>query len=166
MRMSKLQGESKAMTKQLKFLFGAVLASVALVAAVGCPGGGTGDKVIVKGKVTVDDKAAEGVTLSFYGPDDKAASGVVITQADGTYEVMFNTAAGEGNYKVTASKPKTPGAAGPQKGEGIDDFQLGLGGGLNNNALPARYNDLAKSGLSAPLQKGMNEGKNFALKSK
>jgi len=42
---------------------------IALVAVFGCGSGGAkGDKMIVKGKVTVDDKPAEGVTISFYGP--------------------------------------------------------------------------------------------------
>jgi len=138
----------------------------AMVAAFGCGSGGAkGDKLIVKGKVTIDDKPADGVTLSFYGPDDKAASGVVNTQADGSYEVMFNSAAGEGNYKVTATKVAA--RAGIQPREGIDDFQLKLAsGGAAASALPAKYADVSRSGLSTPLQKGMNEGKNFALKSK
>jgi hypothetical protein len=135
-----------------------------LIAVVGCDSGGVkSDKMIVRGKVTIDDKSAEGVTISFYGPSDKAASGVVTTQADGTYEVMFNSAAGEGNYKVTANKMVSRGNA--PKGEGLDDFQLKLSGAAPN-ALPARYNDVNTSGLSTPLQKGLNEGKNFALKSK
>jgi hypothetical protein len=140
------------------------LAAIAVVAC-GCgKGGHKSDKLIVKGTVTIDGKAAEGVTISFYGPSDKAASGVVTTQADGSYEVMFNSAAGEGNYKVTASKPMSRGGATPS-GPGIDDFQLKLAGGAQNQ-LPTRYQDVNRSGLSAPLEKGMNDGKNFALKSK
>jgi hypothetical protein len=51
-------------------------------AALGCGGSGPkGDKIIVKGKVTIDEKPADGVTLSFYGPSDKVASGIVTTQA-------------------------------------------------------------------------------------
>ncbi|MGL4553943.1 MAG: hypothetical protein ACRC33_22515 [Gemmataceae bacterium] len=139
---------------------------IALVATFGCGSGGPkSDKLIVKGKVTIDDKAGEGITLSFYGPADKAASGVVNTQADGSYEVMFNSAAGEGNYKVTASKISA--RPGMQPREGIDDYQLKLAsGGAAANALPAKYADVSKSGLSTPLMKGLNEGKNFALKSK
>jgi len=140
---------------------------LALVAAFGCGSGGAkSDKLIVKGKVTIDDKPGDGVTLSFYGPDDKAASGIVNTQADGSYEVMFNSAAGEGNYKVPATKVSArPGTIQPR--EGIDDFQTKLAsGGAAASALPAKYADVSRSGLSTPLQKGMNEGKNFALKSK
>jgi len=138
---------------------------VSLVAVFGCSAGVTSDKMIVKGKVTIDDKPAEGVTIAFYGPSDKAASGIVNTQADGTYEVMFNTAAGEGNYKVTATKINA--RPGIQSGPGIDDFQMKLAsGGGSASALPAKYGDVNTSGLSTPLQKGPNEGKNFALKSK
>jgi len=142
---------------------GRVALLIALAAAVGCGSASKSDKMIVKGKVTIDDKPAEGVTISFYGPNDKAASGVVTTQADGTYEVMFNSAAGEANYKVTANKVSTRGNV--PSGEGIDEYQLKLSG-TQLNSLPARYNDVNTSGLSTPLQKGPNEGKNFALKSK
>ncbi|MFO0877534.1 MAG: hypothetical protein U0840_09180 [Gemmataceae bacterium] len=143
---------------------------VALMALVGCGSGGSakGDKIIVKGKVTLDGKDAEGVSLSFYGPSDKAASGNVTTQADGTYEVMFVSQAGEGNYQVSASKGgNVPGIT---KGEGIDDFQMKLASGAksgnNPGGLPARYADPSSSGLTVPLVKGMNEGKNFALKTR
>jgi len=138
-----------------------VLAAALLVAATGC--GSKANKVVVKGTVTIDGAPAEGVTLSFYGPTDKAASGVVTTQADGSYEVMFNATAGEGNYKVTANK--VGGSSKFQPGEGMDEFQMKMAGG-SANSLPPRYNDVNTSGLSAPLQKGKNEGKNFALKSK
>lgn len=137
-----------------------------VMAALGCGGGGgpKGDKIIVKGKVTVDGKDADGITISFYGPQDKAASGIVTTQADGTYEVMFMSAAGEGNYKITANK--VAGKAGMQSGDGIDEYQMKLASGAGGNQLPVRYNDPDRSGLTAALTKGVNEGKNFALKSK
>jgi hypothetical protein len=153
------------MTQYLRKVIEASLLAAVVILAFGCgKGGPKGDKMIVKGTVTIDGKAADGVTISFYGPSDRAASGVVTTQADGSYEVMFNSAAGEGNYKITASKPMTRGGVAPS-GEGIDDFQLKLAGGAQNQ-LPTRYQDVNSSGLSAPLQKGLNEGKNFALKSK
>jgi len=138
---------------------------LAAILAIGCGDSGRfkGDKIIVKGKVTLDGKEAEGVTLSFYGPNDKAASGVVTTQADGTYEVMFMSAAGEGNYKVTATKSNMRGNI--QAGEGLDEYQLKMAN-ASSSALPPRYADVERSGLSVPLQKGLNEGKNFALKSK
>jgi len=144
---------------------GRVALLVALAAVIGCGSAGSkSSKMIVKGKVTIDDKPAESVTLSFYGPSDKAASGQTTTQADGSYEVMFNTAAGEGNYKVTATKSVLKGGNVPS-GEGIDDVQLQMAG-IKPNVLPLRYNDVSSSGLSAALQLGVNEGKNFALKSK
>jgi hypothetical protein len=136
--------------------------AVLLAASSGCSSSKS-NKMVVKGSVTIDGKPAEGVTLSFYGPDDKAATGIVTTQADGTYEVMFKTTAGEGNYKVTANR--VAGGSKFQTGEGMDEFQLKMAGG-SANSLPARYNEPGTSGLSVPLQKGLNEGKNFALKSK
>jgi hypothetical protein len=150
------------MMRSIQKSFVVAVCFAALLAALGCgASGGKFDKMIVKGKVTIDGKDAEGVSISFYGPADKAASGVVSTQADGSYEVMFNSAAGEGNYKVTASKTSGKGPA----GEGLDEYQAKLSG-RNPNQLPTKYNDVNTSGLSTPLQKGLNEGKNFALKSK
>jgi len=142
--------------------------------ASGCGGDGPkGDKLIVKGKVTIDDKPGDGVTLSFYGPTDKVASGIVTTQADGSYEVMFNSVAGEGNYKVTATKMKGGSGSGPalpalNPMEGIDELQLKMtvGSSAAASAIPLRYNDINSSGLTAVLQKGKNDGKDFALKSR
>ncbi len=139
-----------------------LVGSLTLV-SLGCGGGTKYDKIIVRGKVTIDDKPAEGVDLSFYGPTDKAASGIVTTQADGSYEVMFNSAAGDGNYKVTAVKRTNRGTT--PTGEGLDEYQLKLSG-MVQSSLPARYADVNTSGLTAVLTKGVNEGKNFALKSK
>lgn len=151
------------MVQWMRTLVLLALLITASVGGIGCGSSSKSTKVIVKGQVTIDGNKAEGVTLSFYGPTDKAASGVVTTQADGTYEVMFMSAAGEGNYKVTATK--VPAGAVGAPGEGIDDYQMKLAG-ASRNALPARYNDVSTSGLSAPIQMGMNEGKNFALKSR
>jgi len=153
------------MTQRIRTGVVAGILATALIAAAGCGGNRSSNKLVVKGKVTIDDKPAEGVTISFYGPNDKAASGVVSTQADGSYEVMFQSAAGEGNYKVTANRIPGAGGGAVQPSEGIDEYQLKLAG-ASKNALPSRYNDVSTSGLSAALQKGVNEGKNFALKSK
>lgn len=130
-------------------------------------GGGCGSssakgmRIIVRGNVTLDGKPAEGVTLSFYGPKEAAAVATVVTQADGSYEVMFDSQAGEGNYRVTATKVPVRGST----SEGIDEYQLQLAG-AGANQLPARYADPNNSGLTVALQAGVNEGKNFALKSR
>lgn len=130
--------------------------------ALGCSSSASkGSRIVVRGTVTIDGKPAEGVTLSFFGPKDSAASAVVTTQADGSYEVMFNSQAGEGNYRVTATKIPIRG----QTSEGIDEYQLQLAGEASN-LLPARYANPNSSGLSVVLQAGINEGKNFALKSR
>lgn len=150
-----------------RFCYLPVMVAACLI--FGCNDKPKGDKIIVTGKVTLDDKPLEGVTLSFFGPDDKVASGVVVTQADGSYDVMFLSQAGEGNYKVAATK-LAGGAGGVTitKQEGIDEMQMKLAAGSSGaaSAIPLRYNDVMTSGLSTPLQKGKNEGKNFALKSK
>lgn len=118
-------------------------------------------RIIVRGTVTVDGKPTEGVTLAFYGPKETAASGTVVTQADGSYEIMFDSHAGEGNYRVTAMKSTIRGTT----TEGIDEYQLQLAGSTANQ-LPGRYSDPNNSGLTVALQAGVNEGKNFALKSR
>jgi len=118
---------------------------------------------VVRGTVTIDGKAADGVTLSFYAPKASASCAIVTTQADGSYEVMIDSTNGEGNYRVTATKVAIRG--GVAKEEGIDEYQLQLAG-ESANQLPARYADPNTSGLSVALQQGVNEGKNFALKSR
>lgn len=129
------------------------------------------DKVIVKGSVTVDGKPMGGVTLAFFSPGEKVAVGTVTTQDDGTYEVMFKAHAGEGNYKVTATKTQSkPGAKSIEKGEGIDDMQMQIAAGAGAGAagpvhlLPEKYSTVEKTDLTAVLQKGTNDGKNFAIK--
>ncbi len=127
------------------------------------------DKVVVKGTVNVDGAPMGGVLLGFFSPGEKVAVGAVRTQDDGSYEVMFKAHAGEGNYKVTATKliPK-PGAKVSTPAAGIDDFQLGLSQGASApvNLLPEKYSKVEKSDLSTVIQKGTNEGKNFAIKTK
>ena len=141
-----------------------------LMLSTGCGGDNDNrDKVVVKGTVSVDGAPMGGVLLGFFSPGEKVAVGAVRTQDDGTYEVMFKAHAGEGNYKVTATKliPK-PGAKVSTPGEGIDDFQLGLAQGSSApvNLLPEKYSTVDKSDLSTVIQKGTNEGKNFAIKTK
>ncbi len=138
--------------------------------AIGCGGDDDKrDKVVVKGTVNVDGVPMGGVLLGFFSPGEKVAVGAVRTQDDGSYEVMFKAHAGEGNYKVTATKliPK-PGAKVPTPGAGIDDFQMGLSQGASApvNLLPEKYSKVEKSDLSTVIQKGTNEGKNFAIKTK
>jgi len=144
------------------------LAFACILFAFGCGssggGGGKSQKIIVKGKVTVDGSPAGGVALAFYAPSENAASGNVITQEDGSYELMFNSNAGEGNYKVTASRRQAKKGAVMPMGEGLDEEQLRLSG-LSVNSLPDRYATFDKSGLTAVLQPGTNE-KDFALKGK
>jgi hypothetical protein len=146
------------------------IATILLVCGVvGC-GGDTDkrDKVVVKGSITVDGKAMGGVTLAFYSPGEKVAVGTVTTQDDGSYEVMFKAHAGEGNYKVTATKTQAkPGAKSFEKGEGIDDFQMNMAAGSGGgpvHLLPEKYSNVDKTDLTAVLQKGQNDGKNFAIK--
>jgi len=145
---------------------------VALVAAAGCGGADKRQKVIVKGAVTVDGKPMGGVTLGFYSPGEKVAVGNVTTQDDGSYEVMFLSHAGEGNYKVTATKIQAKsGGKMPTAGEGMDSFQMGLaagaaGGPAATNLIADRYSTVEKTDLTTVLQLGPNEGKNFNLKAK
>jgi hypothetical protein len=145
--------------------------ALALAAAAGCGGADKRQKVIVKGAVTVDGKPTGGVTLGFYSPGEKVAVGNVTTQDDGSYEVMFLSHAGEGNYKVTATKiqGKTGGKM-PTAGEGMDSFQMGLAAGSGNSAatnlIADRYSTVEKTDLTTVLQFGPNDGKNFNLKAK
>jgi hypothetical protein len=138
-----------------------LLLPVLFVAVVSCSDSSTKGRIVVRGQVTVDGKPAEGVTLSFFAPNERVAVAIVTTQADGSYEVMFNSHAGEGNYRVTAKKIPIRG----QVSEGIDEYQLQLAG-ESANMLPARYADPAYSGITISLQPGVNEGKNIALKSR
>jgi hypothetical protein len=137
---------------------------VGVLLVTGCGKSGSGNKIIVKGKVTIDTKPTEGVVLVFYAPNEKAAVGRVTTQEDGSYEVMFDSKAGDGNYKVTATKWQMKKGGAIPTGEGIDEEQLRLSGAAINT-LPDRYGNVDSSGLSAVLQLGTNE-KDFALKSK
>lgn len=147
-----------------------LVAVLALAALAGC--GGETDKrssVIVKGAVEVDGKPMGGVVLAFYSPGEKVAVGTVTTQDDGKYELMFKTHAGEGNYKVTATKLQAkPGSKAIADGAGIDDFQRGLSAGASApvHLLPSKYSTVDKSDLTAVIQIGTNEGKNFAIKTK
>lgn len=149
------------------FRIGIVLA---LAFLAGCGGDSDKrDKVVVKGSVSVDGKPTGGVVLAFYSPGEKVAVGTVTTQDDGSYEVMFKAHAGDGNYKVTATKTQAKaGAKATPMGEGIDDFQLGLAAGSNApvHLLPEKYSTIDRTDLTAVLQKGNNEGKNFAIKTK
>lgn len=145
-------------------------AVLALAAIAGC--GGEADKrnsVIVKGAVEVDGKPMGGVVLAFYSPGEKVAVGTVTTQDDGKYELMFKAHAGEGNYKVTATKVQAKaGSKAIAEGAGMDDFQRGLAAGASSpvHLLPPKYSSVEKSDLTAVIQTGTNEGKNFAIKTK
>jgi hypothetical protein len=156
----------RGISRRMAFL---MLTTLGLVGAAGC-GGDTDkrDKVIVKGAITVDGKPMGGVTLAFFSPGEKVAVGTVMTQDDGTYEVMFKAHAGDGNYKVTATKTQSkPGAKTFEKGEGIDDYQMGMAAGSGAapvHLLPEKYSSIDKTELTAVLQKGQNDGKNFAIK--
>lgn len=146
------------------------LLALLVVPLAGCGGDADKrDKMVVKGVVSVDGKPTGGVILAFYPTGEKAAVGSVTTQVDGSYEVMFKTHAGEGNYKVTATKVQAKaGSAGKEiaKGEGIDDFQLSLAAGSSGpiHLLDEKYSSLERTDLTAVLQKGQNDGKNFAVK--
>ena len=146
------------------------VALVVLVALAGCGGDADKrDKVIVKGAVEVDGKPMGGVVLAFYSPGEKVAVGTVTTRDDGKYELMFKAHAGEGNYKVTATKVQAkPGSVPVAEGPGMDDFQRGLAAGASApvHLLPPKYSSVDKSDLSAVIEKGTNEGKNFAIKTK
>ncbi len=146
------------------------VALVVLAALAGC--GGDADKrekVIVKGAVEVDGKPMGGIVLAFYSPGEKVAVGTVTTQDDGKYELMFKAHAGEGNYRVTATKVQAkPGTKSFEEGAGMDDFQRGLAAGASApvHLLPPKYSSVDKSDLTAVIEKGTNEGKNFAIKTK
>jgi len=146
---------------------GIALAIACTAFAFGCGssgGGSKGEKIIVKGKVTVDGNPGSGVALAFYAPKENATVGNVTTQEDGSYEVMFNSQPGEGNYKVTATRWQMKKGAAATMGEGLDEQQLRMSGAAVN-MLPDRYSSIDKSGLTAVLQPGKNE-KDFALKGK
>ncbi|MBX3399340.1 MAG: hypothetical protein KF873_11400 [Gemmataceae bacterium] len=137
---------------------------------VGCGETDKRENIIVKGNVTVDGKAMGGVTLSFFSPGEKVAVGTVNTQDDGSYEIMFKAHAGEGNYKVTAKKMQAkPGTKTFDKGDGIDDYQLGIASGASGGSihlLPEKYSSVDRTDLTAVLQKGQNDSKNFTIKTK
>lgn len=123
--------------------------------AVGC-GGDSDKKYTVKGKVTLDGKALDGVSIAFYTATGVAAVGNTTSGADGSYEVLFNSKSGDGNYRVTASRWKLKTGAAMPTGEGMDEEQLKLSGAATNT-LPEKYATPGTSGISVALQAGVNE---------
>lgn len=136
-----------------------------MLLALGCGGSAPkGERMIVEGKVLVDGKPMGGVSLTFYEPKAIAAAGIVTSKEDGSFEIMFNSQAGDGNYKVTASKWETKKGAKMTTSEGIDIEQLKMSGAAVS-ALPERYATLDKTDLSVVLTVGKNQ-KDLNLKSK
>jgi hypothetical protein len=80
------------------------LLAAAALAAGGC---GSGDRVTVKGTVTLDGAPLEGANVSFMPEDDKGLPANGVTDAEGRFSLgtlKAEDGARPGSYKVTVTK--------------------------------------------------------------
>lgn len=128
----------------------------AVLSAVGC-GGGTAD---VAGKVTHKGKPVVYGTVVLVGSDGLPKSGTI--QPDGTFRVA---GVATGTAKVAVSSPPPPGAGSPAKrprgGRDEEDERTPAAQPpaapeviRNWTALPEKYGDPDKSGLTAEVRAG------------
>src|SRR5262249_45836482 len=138
---------------------------VALVAAVGCSGGG-GQFATVSGVVTQNNAPVDGAKVTFYSTvqAEGQQGGVcsVLTDSSGKYLISAvgnNPGLPPGMYKVTIVKLD-------QKGNLPPDFDAGQmeASGMATNKLPKDYENLNTTKLSVTLEAGKNEHKDFDLK--
>jgi len=90
----------------------------------------------VTGKVTFKGAPLPGGTVTFIPQDDKATSSSSIIQSDGTYRIVNIQA---GDVKITVQGPGRPSNPSDKTAE---------------VAIPARYQDGMKSGLSYTVKQG------------
>ncbi|HEY8504695.1 MAG TPA: carboxypeptidase-like regulatory domain-containing protein [Gemmataceae bacterium] len=145
-------------------------AVTAALAAAGCSGGGGGPYATVSGVVTYNGQPVNGAKVTFHGTTEvegrRAGPFSALTDSQGKYllaNVGEEPGIPPGMYKVTVTKLEMEGAAGEV--EGLDQGQLEAAG-TAVNVLPADYEQLATTKLSATLKEGANEGVNFELKGK
>jgi hypothetical protein len=137
----------------------------ALVALVGCSGGGSGSYATVSGTVTQNGTPLDGAKVTFHSTTEVAGGrGVygVLTDSSGKYllaAVGKEPGIPPGMYKVTITKLALKGNLPP-------DFDQGQmeASGMARNTLPKDYESLATTKLSVTLQEGKNENVNFDLK--
>jgi hypothetical protein len=150
---------------------------VGLVALVGCGNKNTA-LATVSGDVTLNGNPVEGATVAFHSTVEvdgkKGKSYAGLTDSSGHYVIASDgkdPGIPPGLYKVTVTKYE--GKGGPQ--EGIDAGQLDAmisdtGGTVKGigpiNLLPKEYATTGGTKLSATLDVGKNENKNFELKGK
>jgi hypothetical protein len=136
--------------------------AIAAALASGC-GGGQGAKgpktYVVKGTVTLDGKPVSDASLTFVpSAGGKGAAAVAKTDGSGQYTARTGTQEGAvpGDYLVGISKyeyaeaAKASSAPSAAPGEMPADYKGGgTGGSPAKNALPAKYEQPATSGLKA-----------------
>lgn len=139
----------------------------ALVAAVGCSGGG-GPRATVSGMVTHNGAPLNGAKVAFHSTVEEGGkrgqSYGALTDSSGKY--LIATVGKEygippGMYKVTITKMEQKGGLPPSIAD--DPGQLEAAG-IGANQLPKDYENEKTTKLSVTLQEGKNNDVNFDLK--
>jgi hypothetical protein len=134
-------------TRRLRSL-AAVSACFVLAALLGCGGGGSGDKIALKGKVIYNNAPVTGGTLTLVPADGAGAPFPISIKPDGTFEVGD---APNGPMKVTIETDSVSTATGGYNmPKDMKDVKLPEPpkGGPKKVVIPAKYNKAETSGLT------------------
>jgi len=145
-----------------------VAGAVALLATVGCSGGGGGPRATVSGTVTHNGAPLNGAKVAFHSTVEEGGkrgnSYGALTDSSGKYLIVGvgkEVGIPLGMYKVTITKNDDQ-KSGLPKEIANDPGQLAAAG-IGFNMLPKDYENEKTTKLSATLQEGKNDV-NFDLK--